>query len=490
MKWSHYSEAIFDAYQHDLNNLMVQACPGAGKTTNIKHMWTLDSLPTVYLVFNKANQLEAQEKLPQKPGSSILTLNGLGHRALMNTFGNFQFDVKGQKILDIIDRRFKLQWSRLGRDGWKIARERRWLLKKAVEIAKFTCFDTVCTNQDYAYMLSQYDLESYPGMQEDIGKVLDENDSNTDLIDFGDQIRIPALYDIEMPEFKRGLFDEVQDFNSMQALLVSKLNCEKMVFVGDKRQSIYGFRGAMLDSMDYLRSKFGCVELPLSITYRCAKNVVKEAYAIWPDIEAWDESPDGMVQYISADSADILSIMRTITTPEEGIVLCRTNAPLVSFAYDLLTQGIACHVRGRDIGQGLIKLVEKFPVSTVRDLIACVQEWEAVELAKAQSIDDGHKAQSIQDKAGSLSVFMERCRLDDHPEAVIAAINKVFEQGKGVVLSTVHKAKGLEAESAYMLAHGLFDTCIERSKQPWQAEQERNVKYVGVTRAKTALVYM
>ena len=58
MEWSHYSNALFDTYLHSDKNIIVQACPGAGKTTNIKHMWGLNDKKALYLVFNKHNQLK------------------------------------------------------------------------------------------------------------------------------------------------------------------------------------------------------------------------------------------------------------------------------------------------------------------------------------------------------------------------------------------------------------------------------------------------
>ena len=76
--WSDYSKAIFAAYQEGKGNILVKACPGAGKTTNIEALWGMDDKPTAYLVFNKHNEVEARSKLPEKEGSGIHTLNGLG----------------------------------------------------------------------------------------------------------------------------------------------------------------------------------------------------------------------------------------------------------------------------------------------------------------------------------------------------------------------------------------------------------------------------
>jgi superfamily I DNA/RNA helicase len=87
-------------------------------------------------------------------------------------------------------------------------------------------------------------------------------------------------------------------------------------------------------------------------------------------------------------------------------------------------------------------------------------------------------------------VFCEKVPLENDPEEVCTIIDMVFTQGKGVTLSTVHKAKGLEAERAFLLEHVLHGSFTQRSKQAWQKEQERNILYVAITRAKCDLVYM
>src|SRR5215475_353713 len=134
MKWSKYSEAIFDSYMSQSGNIIVQAVPGSGKTTNVKHLWTLDDRPTVYLVFNKAVQLEAQEKLPPKNNSAILTLNGLGHRAVVATYG--QVTLNDKKVMELVRAHYPFTHIE-----YQQRRERQFMLCKAVQTAKAVCMD-------------------------------------------------------------------------------------------------------------------------------------------------------------------------------------------------------------------------------------------------------------------------------------------------------------------------------------------------------------
>ena len=69
-------------------------------------------------------------------------------------------------------------------------------------------------------------------------------------------------------------------------------------------------------------------------------------------------------------------------------------------------------------------------------------------------------------------------------------IDKLFSDDhvkNAVTLSTVHKAKGLEANRvAIFLPNKLPLTYKNQTK--WQFEQEMNLKYVALTRAKKELI--
>ena len=53
---------------------------------------------------------------------------------------------------------------------------------------------------------------------------------------------------------------------------------------------------------------------------------------------------------------------------------------------------------------------------------------------------------------------------------------------------TIHKSKGLENDNVFFLAPELIPS--RYATQPWQLEQERNLAYVAITRAKTSLIYV
>jgi DNA helicase-2/ATP-dependent DNA helicase PcrA len=479
---------------------MVQAAPGSGKTTNIQHMWSLlPDVPTVYLVFGKSNQLYAESVLPQKDGSSIMTLNSLGARAIYSNHGRTALDTK--KVADIVKRTIvKCNLYYVSKSTTE-RNDNSYALVRAVNTAKMYSITNLLAEDTFNEMVSLYDLDVYEGIYEDTREILRISDEMVSTIDFNDQIRLPVIHGMTMPFFKHALNDEVQDYSPIQALLVASLSAEKYVFVGDNRQSIYGFRGAMNDSMEYLRHRFNCDVLPLSISYRCPVSVVNEAKKVYPlDIEAWDKATNGTVQVISErESIDHLMEFLSQSDKEnidkgerwkDTLILCRVNRPLISLAFDLLREMIPCYVVGRGIEQGLLSLIKKMKVVTVGELIKALSIWLDKERAIAFEKEDEGRLARAQDKVESVSLFCERCHEDDHVSMVSSMIKDIFDNGNGVCLSTVHKAKGAQAKYVFLLDYGLFGSAMKRAKKAWQREQEKNVLYVAITRAQEVLTYL
>jgi superfamily I DNA/RNA helicase len=58
-----------------------------------------------------------------------------------------------------------------------------------------------------------------------------------------------------------------------------------------------------------------------------------------------------------------------------------------------------------------------------------------------------------------------------------------------VTFSTAHKSKGLEADRVLILLPDKLPLTW-KGQQPWEFEQEMNLKYVALTRAKKELVFV
>jgi ATP-dependent exoDNAse (exonuclease V) beta subunit len=77
-------------------------------------------------------------------------------------------------------------------------------------------------------------------------------------------------------------------------------------------------------------------------------------------------------------------------------------------------------------------------------------------------------------------------------EELIKRIDEIFpkgdKKGTGIALSTIHKAKGLEANNVYIVCPSLMPS--KAAQKDWEIRQEQNLMYVAYTRAKDTLGFI
>ena len=62
------------------------------------------------------------------------------------------------------------------------------------------------------------------------------------------------------------------------------------------------------------------------------------------------------------------------------------------------------------------------------------------------------------------------------------------EEKDGIELSTIHRAKGLEADNVFIICPSLIPSKL--AKLPWQVEEEKHLQYVMCTRPKNTLNFV
>ena len=147
-------------------------------------------------------------------------------------------------------------------------------------------------------------------------------------------------------------------------------------------------------------------------------------------------------------------------------------------------------IAGRDIGAGLQSLIRKFRARSVADLLTKIAAWETKEVKRFDAMmlkaTNGRKTSlqakidGIKDQAEMLISLTDGSTSVSDVEARIAAL--FTDDGLGdagiITCSSVHKAKGLEANRVFVLTETL------RSNN----QEEKNICYVAYTRAKSTLV--
>lgn len=322
------------------------------------------------------------------------------------------------------------------------------------------------------------------------------------IINFDDMLYLPVVSGVRPFEVDWMFTDEAQDTNPARRALARKMlkRNGRALFVGDDRQAIYGFTGADSDAIDQIIRDFNCATLPLTVTYRCPKSVVAEANKYVPDIEAHESAPEGkvshgdyecVVQGLSTGSS--FSGQHVELTADDAII-CRNTKPLVQAAYTLIKRGVACHVEGRDIGAGLIKLIDRYKtksVATLRDKLTVYADAQAQKLiAKGKEV----QAEALRDRVDTIYAIMDSQPPATTVDELRARIRAMFVDGDDepkptLTLCTAHRSKGREWPRVFILGREAYMPS-PFARQAWQLTQERNLIYVAITRAQSELIYV
>jgi DNA helicase II / ATP-dependent DNA helicase PcrA len=481
-------KAIFSWIQSDRGNAFVQAVAGAGKTTTLIEGARLATGSIAFLAFNKKIVDEISNKLV-----------GVGSDAKAGTFHSFGFQA-WRKVAPYV------KVSKGQEKNWKIYETLQIpegyqsFVGKAIGFAKqraLGVFGSIKDRHEWVSIVDRFDLNEELDDNHKLDEAIDfsikaleeSNKLCRTIIDFDDMIYAPVFFGASLWQYDWVFVDEAQDTNPARRALARKLvkTGGRIIFVGDRAQAIYGFTGADSDAVDQIIKEFACKELPLTVTYRCPKAIVKEAQAYVSHIQAHDSAPEGEV--VSLDKREQLDCTKLEQT---DAILCRKTAPLVELAFRLIRKGIACHVEGRDIGAGLAALLFKWKkIKTTDKYLEKLEAWytKQLELLKAKGKD--YQAEALTDRVDTVKALCEGC---DTVAEVKAKIDKMFadsdDEGKrnnNLTLSTVHKAKGREWNTVYVYGFKKWMPS-KMAKQDWQLEQERNLIYVAMTRAKKKLL--
>ena len=462
--WSSFQRAIFAEIQSGSGNVQVDALAGTGKTSTIvEGFYYLPPGKTALMVaFNKSIQTELASRATQ--GVTVLTLHSLGLRAIKRMLPKVVVD----------------NWKLDGYIKAEKGEERETLelrdnLKKAVSLCKGYLAET---SEEISEIMDKHDIDPCDEPRDKfiltVVKIMVACKNDTARIDFDDMIWFPIVHKINLDKYDFVFVDESQDLCKSQIELALG-SCKpggRVISVGDEHQAIYGFRGADSNAIQNIVDRMESKRLPLSVTYRCAKAIVTEAQALVPGIQAGPNAKDGTVETVTPNK-----MLETVKAGD--FILSRINAPLIGYCFELLRTGVKANIQGRDIGKGLSVLIKKSKCSDVTEFLSWLQTWREFECMRLSALNK--PVDLINDKADCLETLCEGCRTTVE---VNAAIDKLFTDGDDkdrVILSSTHKAKGLERDRVFILR----DTY-----RPAKGQEEANLLYVAITRAREFLFYV
>lgn len=480
IEWSSYSLAIFEAYEKTRNSLFIEATSGSGKTTNLVELLkrTPSTKKVLFVAFNKSIAEELKSRVPSFVECS--TLHSKGLKILMS---NLRFRMKlnenktfqmAKKTLDLSEMKDKESYKYLFdlQAIWNALR-----LKMSKDYARAIpeiCIERAIDFQDRM-------LEDVEDIEKEWLKRAKKISAGEFEMDFCDMLYLPVilLAETDFPKYDVIFWDEIQDGNPLQKVLVERMikSRGRYVGAGDREQILYNFLGSDISVYNSFRDKEGTISLPLSISYRCAKSIVREAKKVFPNkIEAWENAEEGVVRKGEVSEARI-----------NDFVLCRNNKPLVEVFIQLMKLGTPAVIKGKDIGENLLSIVGKINKKEDLDEILYQKlldlQAKGIPLKVAMNTDT---YLILEEKVSILKILFN---VWPTVEELSEQIQRIFSEDiKGkVVLSTIHKSKGLETDRVFFLNEELIPSDKAVTENAKYAEQ--CLRFVAITRARKELIY-
>ena len=479
-------------------SLLVDALAGTGKTTTLLQI--LKALPqrsAIVLAFNTKIAETMKARMPKMPRTHVVHTRTLHAAGLWITGAHFpHLKVDKESSEKLIHR-----YAGSAKMTTKIAARKLLQLVKDFQ-------HQVDLDLDYAYLLATefglFDrLEGQEAQQavEAVDRAYKASLQITerDGIDFSDMGWLPLVLGLQPPSrYKAVLLDEAQDVNPNQFALVEMLLAPggRIIGAGDLNQQIYGWRGAVgTDVWETLKSKYGAMELPLTVTWRCDEAIVKEAHQFVPTLRARPGAGKGTVDTI--DEADMFTQLGAAPSDQSVYVLSRNNAELLRVSLEAWKRGIAFNTtQGQDemgpLRSALRKICKGPAATSLPEFLQAVAAWHMTEMIKATAAGSGAWAERLDEQR----LMMLYCaRYVQRPADIERVLDGIFawDETCWIIFSTVHKAKGLEADRVFLLRETFPHFQDRRDPEGNEVpvpDEENNVLYVGITRAKRHLTWV
>ena len=496
--YSEEQKKIFEFAKYRAENLIVQAVAGAGKTTTL--VGCVKALSDgghtmMLLAHNKSTRDTLKERIGDIPNVRIFTLHGLAYRMFVEHFGleMGSVTIDERKYRDYVNENLS---SIASEDYHNLSRGMKLMYKATV----FDLIDKARQNLKQSekeirkMATKKYGLHLVADEARVASEVLKWGSENRDVVDFQDLLWFPSEFGYFTKKYLADIImlDEAQDASLAQQNVLSrcfKRNTRLFAF-GDKDQMINNWCGSDMESFEHLKDsdvfRRPAKELPLSTNYRCGKKIIEYAKRYTDNnIQAREDAPDGVVRF------DV-----SLREAKDGdMILCRNSAPLMEVYRRGIANGQKMYFRGEELGNSLIYAVDCADGDTIPEIIEdmkrrLIATWEY--LTKETGLDPNETAmdqrvvsllETIKTMENLPKTVQTRHDLEKFTKDVFSN-----EGRDGIQLSTIHRAKGLEADNVFIVCPSLIPSALARLD--WQIEEERHLQYVMCTRPKNSLNFV
>lgn len=493
---SKYQKSIFDFVSNGIGNAVINAKAGSGKTTTLVEAMKLISSKEkiLFVAFNKAIEQELSSRLKEYENVDVRTYHGLGYALLRKSIGkNNPFKVNEYKYITFINNNIQIlcpECCSLGNEQLRLFKNN---LKQILDFSRFNLAQSVDEIKD---ICKKYGITPILNECEIVPQILEWGKKHLSEIDYTDMIWLCIENDIRTRTYKYDFIfiDEAQDSSIMQQALIKKCfkRGSRFIAIGDDFQCINAFAGADQDAFKKMQKEPNTIILDLPITYRCPKNIVQYVRdSVGVEIYAKEDAIDGKINF------DV----NPYEPKNDDMVLCRNTAHLVKLYMQYNRINKKSYLKGRNIGDMLKTTLLQVSQDYLSKDMLCDGVFPRLyeRLFDMINREIGLTGMEYEDVVNTRSVmdYMDTIKaletLSDGiiwKDDLIKKIETIFTDNhkEGVCLSTIHKAKGLEADNVFILCPSLMPS--KHAKKEWEIVSEQNLIYVAMTRAKKTLNYI
>lgn len=537
MELSKYQKEIIDFFKNNPHdNIIVKALAGTGKSTLICLLTEETSTSDIYVAFNSSIAEEFSRKI-SNPKTKVKTLHSLG-LAIMNSnlsestskggIGSRNTSSSGAtldnfKIHKIIDELIYETFGKYDKFEHKIFIKDNYV--QLYNLCRLTCTN-MSSDSEVEKLVEDYNLfVDYSGNDfssplvstmvtwlEQIDEKSIEEFKTSRVIDFTDMLYI-TYKKLSSGEWKVPYYnyytniyiDEAQDLSTIQLLMLKfiKRKGGRYIFVLDENQAIYSFAGGNAKSCALIPKLYAPIkEFDLPINYRCpTSHLAKVNRDFGIPIQPRPDAPVGSIKTI--DKEEIKKYVHA-----GDLVISRKNKWLSDVILDLAIHGIPIYMEDKEMVEQIKKLVFNQKAASLYELKNKLEKIIKKYNVQLEKIVKKETEKAEEDTKKMIDVSDTNSRIDninfiksilsyyssqpqnkyDKPDDFIRYIDVLLNTkmpSNCVRVCSVHKAKGLEAPQTFVLNEA--KVCTDRRNSWEQNEQEKNLSYISITRAKENL---
>lgn len=488
-----YQKEIFDWVKHGVGNAVIQARAGVGKTlTAVTSMKFIPSnQKCLFIAFNKSIADNLNKKLKTQSNCSAITTHSLGFLIIKRNLGN-NIEVDEYKYRNYLKQNILSLSNAQG--GIKSSKEALEYIDSITTLIDYSRFNLAQSEKEINLVAKKYDIPVSFDECLVVKKCLEWGKHDTSTVDYTDMIWLPVELSLKPKgcTYDWVYIDEAQDLSmcSTQLFLKCIKRGGRFVAIGDDLQCINLFAGSSEKAFNFMKNYPNTTLFKLPISYRCSKRVIELANTLVSDIYAKEDAIEGSIE----ENCHVKDLK------DGDMVLCRSKSPLINLYVKLIRKNINCYIEGQNIGLNLIKELETVKEERLgTDLLSdgvfvrlfsrLFEERNKLMVSRGLDYDDATLSSYIMEKYDMLKVLIILSSKLTTKQELIEHIKEVFkENSNGICLSTIHKAKGLEAENVYILCHSSMPSKL--AKHDWELLEEQNLIYVAYTRAKKKLGFI